>query len=678
MPDELANLLKSCFEINPVERPSDFELIAGKLIELYKQAAGHPYGREDPRQLNLRANALNNRALSMYDLGRVEAARKLWEEAIQTESSHFESQYNLALLNWRSGKTEDHVMLSKIKNLAAENKNDWRRAHLTACIQIERLKFSEARTILERLVQEHPGQSAIKRTLEILNKQTTADFQVTTEIPTGYHEIRHIDLDAHKMLAATTSSGGRELKIWDLKSKKCVQTISTSGHFYRVKLNTPMDMVMVLTESDQNGYYFYEISTGNLAGIVPLNGRYMMEGGATPHLWDLTPLKKGGKPKCAQVLPEGMYELALSADGRWVFGCQHQDGNDFMVYYDLKNQRLKQKFAVPGKVYFIYLDTEGHHAISLHDNPEKWWDADKEPTGQWGIAKVLVYWDLTAGVIEKEVTTMMSGSSQSRTFDIAFSPEQRLGLSINQDPKEIGTMLKTDNFIKLWDLETGRVISSTTASSNSIRALSISGILAALGGKEPGLKLINLDCAQIDYLSTFEYSHLQTVERTQEDIKKYAQLMEQTRQALVKNDFITATQTLREARQLSGYEQDERAFDLWQTLYLKQPITAFKTAYYLNKLGMFFFQSAKLVNDDIKQVLALEHGGGGGVMRFSSGDIKLLDGASGEVLLTIEAGESKTSFDISLDGSEVLIGTEGGRVYREVGCTCGVWNGANV
>jgi len=261
------------------------------------------------------------------------------------------------------------------------------------------------------------------------------------------------------------------------------------------------------------------------------------------------------------------------------------------------------------------------------------------------------------------VFTWMSGSGQFETGEIAFSPEQRLGLTINRDPKEMGTMLKTDNFIKLWDLETGRVISSTIASSDSIRALSISGLLAALGGEEPGLKLINLDCAQIDYLSPFEYSHLQTVEHTQEDIKKYAQLMEQTRQALVKNDTVTATQTLREARQLSGYEQDERAFTLWQSLYLKQPKTAFKTAFDLKDFGYLSYRSAKLVRDDIKQVLVLEHGGlAAGVSRGSSGSIELLDGASGEVLLTINEGKNH-SFDLSLDGSEVLIGTEGGRVY---------------
>jgi len=83
LPGSVAALLRDCFERDPAERPPDFEAIAARLTGIYEEAAGTAYGRPRPEPGALLADQLNNKALSLLDLGREEEAERLrWRGAI--------------------------------------------------------------------------------------------------------------------------------------------------------------------------------------------------------------------------------------------------------------------------------------------------------------------------------------------------------------------------------------------------------------------------------------------------------------------------------------------------------------------------------------------------------------------------------------------------------------------
>jgi serine/threonine protein kinase len=101
MPERLAELLGKCFLEDPQARPGDLIVIAGRLADIYHQAIGQAYAREMPDAAELRADNLNNRALSMLDLGRDKDAREVLKQALAVDAVHPQAAYNLALVQWR-------------------------------------------------------------------------------------------------------------------------------------------------------------------------------------------------------------------------------------------------------------------------------------------------------------------------------------------------------------------------------------------------------------------------------------------------------------------------------------------------------------------------------------------------------------------------------------------------
>src|SRR5262249_26282573 len=100
MPAALADLLRRCLERQPLMRPGSMLDVAAELQEIYAHALAAPYPRPQPRAAEALAAGLNNRAVSLLDLGNPEEAERLWEEALRTEPHHPESVYNRGLFQW--------------------------------------------------------------------------------------------------------------------------------------------------------------------------------------------------------------------------------------------------------------------------------------------------------------------------------------------------------------------------------------------------------------------------------------------------------------------------------------------------------------------------------------------------------------------------------------------------
>jgi len=114
MPDALKELLAQCMEAEPTDRPHDFVEIEARLHEIYKDETGSPYPRPAPKAAADTADSLNNRALSMLDLGKTEAAERAWATALLCEPTHLLSRYNLGLHHWHTTKAGDDDVLRSI------------------------------------------------------------------------------------------------------------------------------------------------------------------------------------------------------------------------------------------------------------------------------------------------------------------------------------------------------------------------------------------------------------------------------------------------------------------------------------------------------------------------------------------------------------------------------------
>ncbi|WP_430790797.1 WD40 repeat domain-containing serine/threonine protein kinase [Actinoplanes sp. G11-F43] len=114
MPAAVAALLGACFERDPARRTVRMNDVVEVLKAAYADGTGRPYPRPEPSTARLRADGLNNHALSLLDLGRPEQARESWREALRAVPYHQHSTFNLGLHQWRAGEITDGDLIERL------------------------------------------------------------------------------------------------------------------------------------------------------------------------------------------------------------------------------------------------------------------------------------------------------------------------------------------------------------------------------------------------------------------------------------------------------------------------------------------------------------------------------------------------------------------------------------
>ena len=88
----MVRLLEQCFQLNPGNRPATLEDCAAALIQIYHGATtDRDFERAKPESLRSTASALNNKGISLLELGRFADAEKAWEQALKADPHHVEA-----------------------------------------------------------------------------------------------------------------------------------------------------------------------------------------------------------------------------------------------------------------------------------------------------------------------------------------------------------------------------------------------------------------------------------------------------------------------------------------------------------------------------------------------------------------------------------------------------------
>ncbi|KJR40074.1 serine/threonine protein kinase with PASTA sensor(s) [Candidatus Magnetoovum chiemensis] len=98
MPESITDLLRQCFKETPAQRPKDMMEIAERLKNIYKDITQADYPRQAFESSRATADTLNNRAVSLLDLGKQDEALKLWSEGLNNQPHHPESVFNRGLI----------------------------------------------------------------------------------------------------------------------------------------------------------------------------------------------------------------------------------------------------------------------------------------------------------------------------------------------------------------------------------------------------------------------------------------------------------------------------------------------------------------------------------------------------------------------------------------------------
>ena len=115
VPKPVKDLLKRCLATEPEDRPHDFGLIIAELRAIYQLETGGAYPREAGGTTSDTADSLNNRALSMLDLGKPAEAEKLWNRALHANAQNPAANYNYWLRRWESADCRGAEALTRLQ-----------------------------------------------------------------------------------------------------------------------------------------------------------------------------------------------------------------------------------------------------------------------------------------------------------------------------------------------------------------------------------------------------------------------------------------------------------------------------------------------------------------------------------------------------------------------------------
>ena len=233
MPESVSKLLRDCFNENVADRPKHMLLAASVLEEVYRDVTTENYSRKVSQGAKGIADSLNNRAVSLLDLGNYEEATKRWDEALLAQPHHPESTYNRGLLQWRDGKQNDLDFLAQMQEAIVTESGGWRAKYLTARAQLERGDADAAIRLLEEIRQSNGDIREVDEALAVakealpLSISPVAVFEkVFKSDDEGY--LTCLALNADRSLAVLGNDRG---KLWllNIPARQLVRTFDRSA-----------------------------------------------------------------------------------------------------------------------------------------------------------------------------------------------------------------------------------------------------------------------------------------------------------------------------------------------------------------------------------------------------------------------------------------------------------------
>jgi len=219
MPDGLIELLQACFQKDPVRRPENILIIAKGLIETYERNIGKPYQRQRPEPAELKADSLNNKALTMLDLGHEDIAIQNWTEALEEDPAHGEANLNYQAYLWWKAEITDDKMLANLTQISGTNMASPTFWKGMAELHGERGDWKEQGECLKKAIQLCPTLPIPEEKNLILQKSVLKGHS---------QQVFSLQLNPGQDILASAGSDG-SIRLWDIKVGRCLKILKNAG-----------------------------------------------------------------------------------------------------------------------------------------------------------------------------------------------------------------------------------------------------------------------------------------------------------------------------------------------------------------------------------------------------------------------------------------------------------------
>ena len=543
MSREMAKLMRACFERNPESRPKSFGVLADRLREIYRKQTGEDYARAEPSAMELRADGLNNRAVSLLDLDREDEGLEVFEQAMKIEPGHLESIYNRGLILWRRAKITDQRLLASIREANASQGSSGRGKHLLGLVHLERGDAEGAVSELEEVA------IGAQVTVELQHLLKRAQSQKV-----GFEPVPTFDGHTNKVRSIATTADGRwalsgsedlTLRLWDLVSRRCLRTLQ--GHTHHVGSVAISAGGRWGVSACYTSLRFWDLTTGHCLRTLEAHSRgerfsnqepvaispddrWVLSGGTdkTLRLWEWA------TGICVRRFAEhtdGISCVGFLPNGRWALSGSF---DKTIRLWDLSTGRCERAF-------------HGHtHAVNC---------IAISPSGRWILSgsddKTLRLWDVATGRCVK----IFEGDSKE-IRSVAISPDSHWALSGS------GSGFGTNGALRLWELATGRC-ACTIVESDAVTPVAIfldgrGGLSGSKSGAIRQWKLPTRNAPSPHALCR----PTPTAEHGSEGAR-FRRCMQEAKEALANGRWSQAAVAIKQARNCTGYDLAKEALDAW-------------------------------------------------------------------------------------------------------------------
>jgi len=612
MPDGLQELLQTCFESDPARRPTDASEIGRWLAEVYHTEVSEAYVRPEPAAAELRADALNNRALSLLDLEKAEEALGVFEQALLAEPGHLECLYNRGLLLWRRGRLTDQTLLAVLRNASAHAGKIERGSYLMGLVHLERGDSQSAVTVLSAACAEAETSLATRTALEQARtmERTSSRAQILADQTNGVSSMVP-SADGRWAL----SGGFERLGLWEVASGRRVRTFE--GHTFWVNsVALSADGRWALSGSQDKTLRLWHVATGQCARTfeghtsdvssvaLSADARYALSGSSdnTLRLWEVA---SGRCVRTFEGHTDDVTSVALSADGHYALSGSNDKA---LRLWEMASGRCVRTF-------------EGHTdwvtSVAL--------SAD----GRWALSgssdDTLRLWEVTSG---RCVRTFEGHTSD--VLSVGLSADGRYALSGSGD--------KT---LKLWEVASGRCVRTFEGHTDWVTsvALSADGRWAWSGSQDNTVRLSELGSGTT---SPFVLARpITSIEQLQQE-SCYRASLQRGLECLGRQEWQRAAKAAREALDCDGYSQDREAFELVSQANLHgTPL----------RLGSGFCRAVLFGHSDGVSSAALSADGRWALSGSTDKTLRLWEVASGRCLRIFE-GHTNYVFSVALSADD--------------------------
>jgi len=551
IPISLSKAILTCLETDQKKRYQSCDETRAVLVEIYREITGEPFRGGSPGEVDLKADGLNNRGVSLMDMGLGEEALRSWNEALAADFLHARATYNRGLLRWRRAEIDDMQLLDELHHIKKELKTSDDIDFFIGLVHLERDDCESAVRSFEEALKKTPDSSEIEEMLaEAIERvhdssRITATVERDLQSPGGVAAYRGISLTSDERMACVLFSSGkiRVLDCVDLKwgawlggaePRITAAAISPDGRYIVAGYNNGN---LALLESE-TGSVVKSLTGGHEKGInavaISPDLKFIVSGDYKTYitLWTLP------SGQIARRL-EGYRHmltttcLSFSSDGKYILaGSEERDS----FIWEAATGSVVMKFTVKASgMYSAVLSSDDLRTAAIYQNETRIWN---NRNGE--CEKLFSAHDnhlATAIVLTSDGKWIISGGS--------------------------------DKLCRIRDTEIGRCCRSFSFGDRSVKSLVFrerESVVVA-GDDWGSVRLLHVNFRRFTQCAPFALSRVKNVEELISSESRFRALFEKAEKKVVDSDYDAAITILSEARGIPGYERNADAAALWQCLY---------------------------------------------------------------------------------------------------------------